>query len=287
MSSFSLSSLFHIVLVLSAFHVSEGFCWKSTSTVSHSYRSIKIRCSTSPDSNPEIVSFRSQAHRTLNSNILHYGSLAAALSLLPLKVLAEETKVLSRSDVGFIDLKSNEPPITNVCWLDIQIGQSPIQRVEISLYGTITPLTAANFKSLCLNENGVGYKGSEIFRIISEFSVQGGSIGNTPDTPPSKRGRAGRSATGVAFPPENYKILHSYENGGVISMMKELTNAGKQDSRFFITLKTDASWGDDRYSAFGRVTKGMDVIRSLVILPVEPPSNYPKTVVSIVDSGCY
>lgn len=287
MSCLNPFSLFHMVLVLSAFHVSEGFGWKSVSKDGNNCRSVKVRCSSSPDSNPEIISLRSQAHKTLNSNILQYGSLAAALSLLPLKALADEPKVLSRSDVGFIDLTSNEPPITNVCWLDIQIGQSPIQRVEISLYGTITPLTAANFKSLCLNENGVGYKGSEIFRIISEFSVQGGSIGNTPDTPPSKRGRAGRSATGVAFPPENYKILHSYENGGVISMMKELTNAGKQDSRFFITLKTDASWGDDRYSAFGRVTKGMDVIRSLVILPVEPPSNYPKTVVSIVDSGCY
>lgn len=287
MSCRSLFSILHIVLVLSACHVSKGFGWKSVSTDRSNCRSVKVRCSSSPDSNAEIISLRSQAHKTLNSNILQYGSLAAALSLLPPRALADEPKVISRSDVGFIDLTSNEPPITSVCWLDIQIGQSPIQRVEISLYGTITPLTAANFKSLCLNENGVGYKGSEIFRIISEFSVQGGSIGNTPDTPPSKRGRAGRSATGVAFPPENYKILHSYENGGVISMMKELTNAGKQDSRFFITLKSDASWGDDRYSAFGRVTKGMDVIRSLVILPVEPPSNYPKTVVGIVDSGCY
>jgi cyclophilin family peptidyl-prolyl cis-trans isomerase len=70
-------------------------------------------------------------------------------------------------------------------------------------------------------------------------------------------------------------------------MMKEITNAGKQDSRFFITLKSDASWGDDRYSAFGRITKGMDVIRSLIFVPVEPPSNYPKTPVNIVDSGVY
>lgn len=276
--------LLHAVLVLSVFYVSEGFGWKSNGNC---HRSMKVRGSNSPDSNPEIVSLRSQAQQILSSNILQYGTLAAVLSLLPSKTQADEPKALSRSDVGFIDLQTNEPPATDVCWLDIQIGQSPIQRVEISLYGTITPLTAANFKSLCLNENGVGYKGSEIFRIISEFSVQGGSIGNTPETPPSKRGRAGRSASGVAFPPENYKILHSYENGGVISMMKELTNAGKQDSRFFITLKSDASWGDDRYSAFGRVTKGMDVIRSLIILPVEPPSNYPKTFVSIVNSGCY
>lgn len=58
--------------------------------------------------------------------------------------------------------------------------------MEISLYGTITPVAAANFKALCVNKD-MGYTGSEFFRIISEFSVQGGNIGCTPDEPNSKR----------------------------------------------------------------------------------------------------
>ena len=237
---------------------------------------------------PESMSPRKHSSEIVRG-IAQGSALLAAVFLMPNKGSAvEDVKVLTRADVGNIDLNTNEPTITDVCWLDIQIGSSAVQRIEISLYGTVTPLTAANFKSLCLNEKGIGYKGSEFFRIISEFSVQGGSIGIPPDTPPSRRSRYGQAASGVAFPAENYKILHSYPNGGVISMMKELTNAGKQDSRFFITLKSDASWGDDRYSAFGRVTKGMNIIQSLIILPVEPPSNYPKgTTVSIVDSGCY
>lgn len=239
------------------------------------------------DPTTEIIPLRSNSHELTPSKIATSVGLLSAIFLLPSRSIASGPEVITRADVGYVNLNTSEPTVTDVCWLDLQIGSAPVQRVEISLYGTVTPLTAANFKSLCLNENGVGYKGSEFFRIISEFSVQGGSIGNTPDTPPSRRGRSGRSATGVAFPAENYRILHSYKNGGVISMMKELTNAGKQDSRFFITLKSDASWGDDRYSAFGRVSKGMDVICSLILIPVEPPSNYPKTVVSIVDSGCY
>ena len=45
--------------------------------------------------------------------------------------------VLSRADVGFINLNETEPPVTDVCWLDINIGeQGDPQRVEISLYGT-------------------------------------------------------------------------------------------------------------------------------------------------------
>lgn len=235
---------------------------------------------------PQILTSRKQSYDTL-LRIAQSSALFAALSACPSRSIAAEQKTLTRADVGNIDLSTNEPTVTDVCWLDIQIGTSPVQRIEVSLYGGITPLTAANFKSLCLNEHGVGYKGSEIFRIISEFSVQGGNIGVPPETPTSRRNRYGQAASGVAFPPENYKILHSYNDGGVVSMMKELTNAGKQDSRFFITLKSDASWGDDRYSAFGRVTKGMNLIQALTVLQVEPPSNYPKTIVKITDSGCY
>ena len=282
--------LIKLVTVLYICTFTESFTYlraPTSRTVHPRYSSIAVAIKSSSSDFPEVSTSREATLRTLKTNLVHYGALLAAIAMSPSQAKAEEAAPLSRSDIGSINLNSFEPPVTDVCWFDIAIGAIPPQRIEISLYGTVTPITAANFKSLCLNTNAVGYKGSEFFRIISEFSVQGGSIGNTPDTPLSRRGRLGRSASGEAFPPENYKILHSYENGGVISMMKELTNAGKQDSRFFITLKSDASWGDDRYSAFGRVTKGMDVIRSLILVPVEPPSNYPKTPVNIVDSGVY
>eukprot|EP00596_Hydrurales_sp_CCMP1899_P010810 CAMPEP_0119037700 /NCGR_PEP_ID=MMETSP1177-20130426/6195_1 /TAXON_ID=2985 /ORGANISM="Ochromonas sp, Strain CCMP1899" /LENGTH=141 /DNA_ID=CAMNT_0006999317 /DNA_START=541 /DNA_END=966 /DNA_ORIENTATION=- len=133
----------------------------------------------------------------------------------------------------------------------------------------------------------MGYTGSEFFRIISEFSVQAGNVGCKPDEPNSKRGRIGRAASGVPFQAENFRILHSYKGAGVVSMIKNLQDASKLDSRFFITLKKDASWADDRYSAFGRVTKGMDFIQSMIIIPVTAPANYPQTSVKIVDSGCY
>ena len=70
-------------------------------------------------------------------------------------------------------------------------------------------------------------------------------------------------------------------------MMKDLKNKSLQDSRFFITLSPYASWGDGKYTAFGRVTKGMQFIKGLAVLPTEPPSNYPKTDIRIVNSGLY
>ena len=194
------------------------------------------------------------------------------------------TPVITRADVGPINLNIEEPPITDVCWLDFQLeGTDTPRRVEISLYGTVVPTTVSNFKALAKN----GYTGSEVFRIISEFSVQAGNIGISDDTPSSRRGRFGMAADNKPFAPENFRILHNVKDAGVVSMMKDNLNGGLQDSRFFITLKDDASWADDKYTAFGRVTKGMDFIQSLIAVPVDPPANYHQSSIKIVVSGVY
>ena len=232
---------------------------------------------------PYQSSFKQNILRKINSCL----TLVFSTSLLSASALVEDDAAISRADVGFIDLNETQPTITDVCWLDVQIGDSEPQRVEISLFGTVVPKTVKNFKALCMNDAGYGYRGSDIFRIISQFSVQGGNIGSSTDTAMSRLGRDGRAADGVPFQSENYRILHSYKDAGVISMMRDITNQGTQDSRFFITLKPYASWADDKYTAFGLITKGMSLITGLSIIPVQPPSNYPLTRVRIIDSGCY
>jgi hypothetical protein len=79
----------------------------------------------SHDSNaPEIASPRTQAFQTVTENIAKSTSLLTVLSLLaPLKSKAdEEPKILTRADVGQINLNTSEPLITDVCWLEVQIG---------------------------------------------------------------------------------------------------------------------------------------------------------------------
>jgi hypothetical protein len=73
---------------------------------------------------PEIASPRTQAFQTVTENIAKSTSLLTVLSLLaPLKSKAdEEPKILTRADVGQINLNTSEPLITDVCWLDVQIG---------------------------------------------------------------------------------------------------------------------------------------------------------------------
>ncbi len=234
----------------------------------------------------------------ISSSIFHASSsMTPIFSLLPVNAAqtspyATQGTIINTPIIeNSINLNIAEPKIQSICYFDIQIENSDPSRIEIGLYDDIVPQTVSNFKSLCNNEEGVGlgYKGSSIFRIISDFSVQGGNIGNTPQSLSlkSKLGQFGRAFKDKSFPIENIKILHNYKDAGVISMMKDLKNKSFQDSRFFVTLSADASWADGKYTAFGRVVKGMDIIRGLAIIPTEPPSNYPKSDIKIINSGIY
>jgi peptidyl-prolyl cis-trans isomerase B (cyclophilin B) len=235
-----------------------------------------------------------------SSAILRAASLIAVTAAK--KAVAEDKDMpkISRSDVGFINLNTTEPVVTDIVYMDIVVGDdttssmTPVkERIEISLYGTVCPKTVENFKVLCANAASAadgstyGYKGSELFRVISSFSVQGGSIGAPATIEASKRGRFGRSAinNGQGFVQENFRILHSYEKAGVVSMMKDIVNKNLQDSRFFVTFEPYASWADEKYVAFGRVSKGMQFLQSLQIVPVQSPANYPLTRLRIMDCG--
>lgn len=162
--------------------------------------------------------------------------------------------------------------ITKKVFLDIEIDGTPAGRIEIGLFGTTVPLTTDNFFQLITGAKGYGYKGSEIFRAVRDFMIQGGDITNNDGT-------GGKSIYGPTFDDENF-ILDHYAAGWV-----SMVNSGEDsnNSQFLITTQK-TGWLDGRHVVFGKVLAGMDVVTKIEKLAIDNASSPIKTV-KISDCG--
>jgi cyclophilin family peptidyl-prolyl cis-trans isomerase len=121
------------------------------------------------------------------------------------------------------------------------------QRGEFSveLFATDAPLTVENFVNLA--RSGF-YDGTTFHRVIPGFMAQGGDPTGTS-----------RGGPGYTFGDE-FSPSRRHDGPGVLSMAN--VGPGTNGSQFFITFGPTPHL-DGRHSVFGRVTEGMEVVRSL------------------------
>lgn len=118
--------------------------------------------------------------------------------------------------------------------------------IELELYADKTPVTVENFIKLA--KSGF-YDGVIFHRVIDGFMIQGGDPTGT-----------GMGGPGYTIPDEFDKTL-TFKKEGVLAM----ANTGRPHtggSQFFITLAA-TPWLNQHHTIFGKVVKGMDVVKKI------------------------
>ena len=122
--------------------------------------------------------------------------------------------------------------------------------IEVELYKDIAPISVDNFTKLA---NKGFYNGLTFHRIIKGFMIQGGCPKGNGTGGPGYTIKGEFAANGI-----NNPIKHER---GVISMARAM-DPNSAGSQFFIMHK-DAPHLDGQYAAFGKVTKGIEVVDAI------------------------
>ena len=136
----------------------------------------------------------------------------------------------------------------------------------VAFWPDVAPNTVENFKKLA--RSGF-YDGTAFHRIISTFMVQGGDP-NTKD--PAKESEYGNGGPGYTIKAEFNDRQHER---GVISMARS-SDPDSAGSQFFICLPPASDdhmqYLNGKYTAFGKLLKGDDVLEKIAQTPVGPNS---------------
>ena len=128
--------------------------------------------------------------------------------------------------------------------------ETDVGRVVIDLEEVKTPITVNSFVFLTLHHY---FDGIAFHRVIDNFVAQGGDP-NTLDADTSQWGSGG---PGYYFGVEVMNGL-AYDGPGVVGMARS-QSLNSNGSQFFITLAATPSL-NDKYTIFGKVIEGMDVL---------------------------
>jgi peptidyl-prolyl cis-trans isomerase B (cyclophilin B) len=128
--------------------------------------------------------------------------------------------------------------------------------IEIELFPESAPESVRNF----LNLTATGALDTTTFsRVVPNFVIQGGDLYTREGKMTAALGYRARKTV----PDEPNKILHER---GIVSMARA-DEPNSATTNFFILLSS-APYLDGKFAAFGRVTKGIEVVETINKMPV-------------------
>lgn len=131
--------------------------------------------------------------------------------------------------------------------INIRIVMESGKTMEAELYPDVAPITVDNFVSLIKEDF---FKGIIFHRVISGFMIQGGD--------PTGTGCGGSEKTIKGEFLANGVVNNLKHERGVLSMART-QDPNSASSQFFI-MHEDAPHLDGQYAAFGKITKGIEIV---------------------------
>ena len=133
--------------------------------------------------------------------------------------------------------------------------------IKLAFYPDLAPNHVESF--ITLSKKGF-FDGTTFHRVVPGFVIQGGD----PNTKDSNRARHGMGGPGYQIKAEFSDKPH---NRGTLSMARS-ADPDSAGSQFFICVAV-TSFLDGKYTVFGEVTSGMDVVDKIVAQPRDPRDN--------------
>lgn len=148
--------------------------------------------------------------------------------------------------------------------INIKIVMENGKEMEAELYPEVAPITVENFVKLIKEKF---FDGIIFHRVISGFMIQGGD--------PTGTGMGGSKDTIKGEFLANGVVNNLKHERGVLSMARTM-DPNSASSQFFIMHETSPHL-DGQYAAFGKVTKGIEVVDEIASVktdmcdkPLEP-----------------
>jgi peptidyl-prolyl cis-trans isomerase B (cyclophilin B) len=146
---------------------------------------------------------------------------------------------------------------------EVAVMETSKGTIVIEFWDKDAPKTVANFKKL--SRQGF-YNGTGFHRILKGFMIQGGD----PNSKNPASASLGTGGPGYTIPDEFNSRKHVK---GVLSMAH--TSAPNSGGSQFFVMHGPAGYLDGKYSAFGRVIKGIEVVDAIANTPCEANPSMP------------
>jgi peptidyl-prolyl cis-trans isomerase B (cyclophilin B) len=149
---------------------------------------------------------------------------------------------------------------------EIAVVETNYGTFKIKFYPNVAPKHVEHFKKLV--REGF-YNGLAFHRVAPENLVQGGD----PNTKSANRASWGKGQPDQETVPAEFNSMTFLP--GIVGAARKGDNINSATSQFFISLTNHPEW-NGRYTVFGNVFEGLDVVRRISNLKLEPGTERPQ-----------